>query len=73
MIMRASLHECAPNTHYGQWLRKRTRIYGLDSRAIAHNEHAGSAVDRAVRADRRDSLGNRIKRRRRFSFPERKN
>jgi hypothetical protein len=30
IIMRATLHDHAPNTYYGQWLRKRSPIHRVD-------------------------------------------
>jgi len=36
--MRATLHDHAPNTYYGQWPAKEPPFVGLQSPAIAHNE-----------------------------------
>ena len=40
--MRATLHDQAPNTYYGQWPGEKTLFPGLESLAIAHNERAAS-------------------------------
>jgi hypothetical protein len=43
IIMRATLHDHAPNTYYGQWLRCFSSKRGRESRSIARNELAASA------------------------------
>jgi hypothetical protein len=36
--MRATLHDPAPNTYYGQWPGEKAVFPGLESPAIAHHE-----------------------------------
>jgi hypothetical protein len=36
--MRATLHDHAPNTYYGQWPQEKPLFAGLEPPAIAHNE-----------------------------------
>jgi hypothetical protein len=59
-IMRATLHDHAPNTYYGQWPREKPLFAALESPAIAHNELAASAgfgaFDVAERDFPRESL-----------------
>jgi hypothetical protein len=43
IIMRATLHDDAPNTYYGQWLRLVPAKTRETSRSIAHHEAASSA------------------------------
>jgi hypothetical protein len=43
IIMRAILHDRAPNTYYGQWHRQKPRLRGLESPAIAHDDLVASA------------------------------
>jgi hypothetical protein len=43
IIMRATLHDRAPNTYYGQWSGEKPLFAGLESPAIARNELVGSA------------------------------
>ena len=38
IIMRATLHDHASNTYYGQWPGGKSLFPGLESPAIAHNE-----------------------------------
>jgi len=38
MIMRATLHQRASNTYYGQWPRSKGAVCCIESPAIAHNE-----------------------------------
>ena len=44
IIMRATLHDRAPNTYYGQWPGEKPLFPGLGSPAIAHNEPVASAI-----------------------------
>jgi hypothetical protein len=59
IIMRAILHDRAPNTYYGQWPGGKTLFARLEARAIAHHELVASA--RVVTFDdpERDFSGNR--------------
>jgi hypothetical protein len=57
--MRATLHDRAPNTYYGQWLGEKARFAGLGSTAIAHNALAASARFVAFDVPERDFPGNR--------------
>jgi len=41
--MRATLHDHAPNTYYGQWPGEKPLFAGLESPANAHHELAASA------------------------------
>jgi hypothetical protein len=43
IIMRATLHDHAPNAYYGQWPGEKPLFPGLESPAIAHSELAASA------------------------------
>jgi hypothetical protein len=58
IIMRATLHDHAPNTYYGQWPGKKPLFPGLQSPAIAHNELVASARFVAVRVQERDFPGS---------------
>jgi hypothetical protein len=58
-IMRATLHDRAPNTYYGQWLTVKAAVSGLDSPAIAHSELAASAGFGTFHVPERDFPGNR--------------
>jgi len=58
-IMRATLHDRAPNTYYGQWPGEKPPFAGLESPAIAHNELAASARFGAFDGTERDFPGNR--------------
>jgi hypothetical protein len=58
-IMRATLHDRAPNTYYGQWSREKGAVSGLDSPAIGHNELAASAGFEAFDVPERDFPVNR--------------
>jgi hypothetical protein len=42
-IMRATLHDHAPNTYYGQWPGGKAAVSGPRTPAIAHDELAASA------------------------------
>jgi hypothetical protein len=57
--MRATLHDHAPNTYYGQWSGEKALSPGLESPAIAHNELAGSAGFVTFDVPERDFPGNR--------------
>jgi hypothetical protein len=54
IIMRATLHDNAPNTYYGQWPGKNPLFPGLESPAIAHNELAARAGFATFDAAERD-------------------
>jgi len=41
--MRATLHDHAPNTYYGQWMGEKPLFAGLESSSIARHERAASA------------------------------
>jgi hypothetical protein len=43
IVMRATLHDRATNTPYGQWLGKKARKHRARWEAIAHNELTASA------------------------------
>jgi len=58
-IMRATLHDHAPNTYYGQWPREKPLFAALESPAIAHNELAASAGFGAFDGTERHFPGNR--------------
>jgi hypothetical protein len=60
--MRATLHDRAPNTYYGQWPGEKPLFPGLESPAIAHNELVASA--RFVRFDVGSEISQGIARRR---------
>jgi len=57
--MRATLHDRAPNTYYGQWPGEKPPFAGLESPAIAHNGLAASARFVAFDVPERDFPGNR--------------
>ncbi|MBS0522991.1 MAG: hypothetical protein JSS04_05075, partial [Proteobacteria bacterium] len=59
IIMRAILHDDAPNTYYGQWIGEKPRFAGLESKAIAHNELAATARFVTFDVRERDFPGNR--------------
>jgi hypothetical protein len=56
--MRATLHDHAPNTYYGQWSGEKALFAGLQSPAIAHHELATSARVVAFDVAERDFPGN---------------
>ena len=56
--MRATLHDHAPNTYYGQWPGEKPLFAGLESPAIAHNELAASAGFVTFDVPERDFPGN---------------
>src|SRR5690348_6404608 len=58
--MRATLHDRAPNTYYGQWSGKKPPFAGLESPAIAHNELVANARFVAFDVPERDFPGNRL-------------
>src|SRR6185312_17151054 len=73
IIMRATLHDPAPNTYYGQWAGEKALFTGLESPAIAHNELVASAGGAAFDVPERDFPGNRSPARWKFvSRPKRK-
>jgi hypothetical protein len=73
IIMRATLHDDAPNTYYGQWPGEKPLFAGLESPAIAHNELAASAGFVAFDVPERDFPGNRSPARWKFACrPKRK-
>ncbi len=59
IIMRATLHDHAPNTYYGQWPEEKALFAGLESPAIAHNEPAAGARFVTFDVPERDFPGNR--------------
>jgi hypothetical protein len=59
IIMRATLHDQAPNLYYGQWLREKAAVCGPEAPAIAHNEPAASARFVPFDVPDRDFPGNR--------------
>jgi hypothetical protein len=59
IIMRATLHDHAPNTYYGQWLGEKPLFPGLQSPANAHNETVASARFVAFDVPEQDFPGNR--------------
>jgi hypothetical protein len=59
IIMRATLHDPAPNTYYGQWPGEKPLFARLESPTIAHNELAASARIVAFDVPERDFPGNR--------------
>jgi len=59
IIMRATLHDHAPNTYYGQWPGGKALFAGLESPAIAHNELVASARFVTFDVPERDFSGNR--------------
>jgi len=58
-IMRATLHDHAPNTYYGHWPGEKPLFPGLEAPAIAHNALAASAGFGTFDAPERDFPGNR--------------
>src|SRR6185312_4578575 len=72
-IMRATLHDRAPNTYYGQWPGERPLFPGLESPANAHHELAARAGFVAFGVRSEDFPGNRSPPRWKFvSRPQRK-
>jgi hypothetical protein len=72
-IMRATVHDHAPNTYYGQWPGKKALFAGLESPAIAHNELAASARFGTFDVPERDFPRNRSPPRWKFApRPQRK-
>jgi hypothetical protein len=59
IIMRATLHDHAPNTYYGQWPEEKAMFAGLESPAIAHNELVANAGFVTLDVPERDFPGNR--------------
>jgi len=59
IIMRATLHDRAPNTYYGQWPGEKSLFAGLESPAIAHNELVANARFVTFDVPERDFPGNR--------------
>src|SRR5690242_17759582 len=59
IIMRATLHDHAPNTYNEQWPGGKMRFAVLDSQAIAHNGLAASARVGTLDGTERDFPGNR--------------
>jgi hypothetical protein len=57
--MRATLHDHAPNTYYGQWPGEKPLFPGLESPAIAHNALVASTRFVTFDAPERDFPGNR--------------
>jgi hypothetical protein len=73
IIMRATLHDHAPNTYYGRWPGKKAAVSGFQSPAIAHDELAASARVVTFDVRERDFPGNRSQPRWKFvSRPKRK-
>jgi hypothetical protein len=71
--MRATLHDGAPNTYYGQWPGKKALFPGLESPSIAQNELVASAGIVGFDVRERDFPGNRSPLRWKFLCrPERK-
>ena len=70
IIMRATLHDHAPNTYYGQWPGEKPLFAGLESPAIAHNELAASARFVTFDVPERDFPGNRSPPRWKFVFDQ---
>jgi hypothetical protein len=65
IIMRATLHDHALNTYYGQWPKGKAAVPGLGSPAIAHHELVVSAgfvtfdgPERDFPKNRRRCVGN---------------
>jgi hypothetical protein len=74
IMMRATLHDRAPNTYYGQWPGKKPLLPGLEAPAIAHHELAPRAGFMTSDGPERDFPGNRSAPRRKFMCrPKRKN
>jgi hypothetical protein len=59
IIMRATLHDPAPNTYYGQWPGEKPLFPGRQSPAIARNERVGGAGIATFDGPQRDFPGNR--------------
>src|SRR6185312_14295298 len=59
IIMRATLHDRAPNTYYGQWPGAKAVVCGPRIAAIAHHEPAARARFGTVHVPERDFPGNR--------------
>jgi len=59
IIMRATLHDRAPNTYYGQWPEGKAAVSSLESPAIAHNELVANARFVTFDVPERDFPGNR--------------
>src|SRR6185312_16711657 len=59
IIMRATLHDRAPNTYYGQWPGEKPLFAGLESPAIARNELTARAGFVAFDVPARDFSANR--------------
>src|SRR6185312_3755046 len=59
IVMRATLHDPAPNTYYGQWPGRKAAVCGPRTPAIAHHERVASARFGAFAAQERDFPGNR--------------
>jgi hypothetical protein len=57
--MRATLHDHAPNTYYGQWPAEKVLFASLESPAIAHNKFVASGRVAAFDDPERDFPGNR--------------
>jgi hypothetical protein len=71
--MRATLHDHAPNTYYGQWPGEKALFPGLESPAIGHNERAASVRFVAFDVRERDFPRNRSPPRWKFACrPKRK-
>jgi hypothetical protein len=59
IVMRATLHDPAPNTYYGQWLAENARKHAAKRGAIARNETVASAGFVTFDVPERDFPGNR--------------
>ncbi|HEY2870328.1 MAG TPA: hypothetical protein VGJ56_00325 [Reyranella sp.] len=59
IIMRATLHDDAPNTYYGRWPGEKAAVSSLQSPAIAHDGLAASARVVTFDVPERDFPGNR--------------
>jgi hypothetical protein len=71
--MRATLHDRAPNTYYGQWPGEKPLFAGLESSAIAQSALGASAGVVTFDVRERDFPGNRSPPRWKFPCrPERK-
>jgi hypothetical protein len=73
MIMRATLHEHAPNTYYGHWLAKNARKHAAKWEAIARNELVASARFVALDVPERDFPANRSPARWKFVCRQKEN
>src|SRR5579883_1625632 len=72
-IMRATLHDLAPTTYYGQWPGGKAAVCGPRSPTIAHDELAASAGFAIFDIPERDFPGNRPPPRSKFVYrPQRK-